>query len=54
MFAEVGGRQLTVDLKNKKGFNAIDIAYQNNTQQSYSYLCKKFKVKQKCLFCSLF
>ena len=54
LYAEVGGRQLAVELKNKKGFNSIDIAYQNNTQASYSYLCKKFKVQRKCLFCEIF
>jgi len=54
MFAEVGGAQLCVELKNKKGNNAIDVAYKNNTQESYSYLCRKFKIKQKCLFCALF
>ena len=54
MFTELGGRQLSVELKNKKGYSVIDTAYKNNTQESYSYLCKKFKVKEKCLFCALF
>jgi hypothetical protein len=31
LFAEVGGRQLAVELRNKKGLNAVDVAYKNNT-----------------------
>lgn len=48
LFAECGGKKLCVDQQNSKGLNAIDVAYKNNTQESYSYLCRKFKVKQKC------
>lgn len=41
-------------MKNQEGLTPIELAFEENTQIAYSYLCTRYGLSRKCIMCTIF
>ena len=55
LICDVGDGACLIKVKNEEGQTCVDIAYEENTQEVYPYLCQRYDIKLSWSFwCSLF
>jgi hypothetical protein len=53
IICEVADRSI-IESKNRDGKTAVDIAYEENTQECYPYLCHKYDIKMSwAMWCAI-